>query len=65
MFVTSYINKIIVYGHDPLLCYFYLKQRFGDWILSPTSGKSLLSWAQSIELVLISEHQRQHKIGYI
>jgi hypothetical protein len=26
---------------------------------------NLLSWAQSIELVPISGHQRQHEIGYI
>jgi hypothetical protein len=26
---------------------------------------NLLSWAQSIDLVLISEHQLQHKIAYI
>jgi hypothetical protein len=44
---------------------FYLKQRFGDWILSPTSVKSLLSWAESIELVLNSEHLREHSIAYI
>jgi hypothetical protein len=26
---------------------------------------NLLSWAQSIQLVPISRHQQQHKIGYI
>jgi hypothetical protein len=31
--------------HRPVLS---LKQCFGDWILSPPSGKSLLSWAKSI-----------------
>jgi hypothetical protein len=30
-------------AHHPV---FYLKQRFGDWILSLFSGKSLLFWAQ-------------------
>jgi hypothetical protein len=30
---------------------FILKQRVEDWILSPSSGESLLSWAQSTELV--------------
>jgi hypothetical protein len=39
---------------------FIYKQRFGDWILSPSSGKSLLSWAQSIELVPTSGHLYQH-----
>jgi hypothetical protein len=38
--------------HRPVL---YLKQRFEDWILSPSSGKNLFVWAQSIELVPISE----------
>jgi hypothetical protein len=31
-------------------CLYYKIQRFGYWILSPSSGKNLLSWAQSIEL---------------
>jgi hypothetical protein len=35
----------IIYRHVLLL----KTRRFGDWILSPSSGKSLLSWAQSIE----------------
>jgi hypothetical protein len=35
--------------------FFYLKARFGDWTLPPSSGKSLLKWAQSIELAPISE----------
>jgi hypothetical protein len=33
-----------------VLFFLFKTQRFGDWILSPSSGKSLLSWAQSIEL---------------
>jgi hypothetical protein len=37
--------------HRPV---FYLKQRFGDWSLSPSTGKNLLSWAKLTELVLIS-----------
>jgi hypothetical protein len=45
-----------------LLCFWTLSiilflfgtQRFGDWILSPSSGKNISSWAQSIELVPIS-----------
>jgi hypothetical protein len=32
------------------------KRRFGDWTVSPSSGKSLLSWAQFIELVPISRN---------
>jgi hypothetical protein len=27
------------------------RQSFEDWILSPSSGKSLLNWAQSIEMI--------------
>jgi hypothetical protein len=30
-------------------------EHFGDLIVSASSGKSLLSWAQTIELVPISE----------
>jgi hypothetical protein len=28
-------------------------QRIGDWILSPSSGKGLFRWAQSIEVLSI------------
>jgi hypothetical protein len=45
--------------HHPV---FYLK-RFGDWILSPSSGKSPLSWAQSIELVHICG-PRKNWVGF-
>jgi hypothetical protein len=31
--------------HHPV---FSLKQRFGDWILSPSSNRNLLRWAQSL-----------------
>jgi hypothetical protein len=48
--------------HHPV---FYLKQHFGDWILSPSSGKNLLCWGQLTEVVRISGHQQQPKIGYI
>jgi hypothetical protein len=44
---------------------FYFKtRRFGDWILFPSSGINLLSWAQSIGLVPISGHLHQRKVGY-
>jgi hypothetical protein len=44
-----------VFGHYPSSCFFLFKtQRFGDWILSPSSGKSLHSWPQSIQPVPIS-----------
>jgi hypothetical protein len=36
--VTEFLDII----HLPV---YYLKQCFGDWIVSPSSGKSLLSWA--------------------
>jgi hypothetical protein len=37
--------------HHPI---FYLKEYFRDWTLSPSLGRSLLSLAQSVELVPIS-----------
>jgi hypothetical protein len=40
-------------------------QRFGDWILSPFSGKNFLSWVQTTELVPFSRHQYQHNLWYI
>jgi hypothetical protein len=33
-------------------------QRFGDWILSPSSGKIFLSWVQSIEIDIASPYLR-------
>jgi hypothetical protein len=44
---------------------FLLKQLFGDWILSPSSGKSSLCWAQSTELTSISGHQNQLQTEYV
>jgi hypothetical protein len=34
-------------------------------VLYPSSGKTLLSWARSVELVPISWHRHQYKIGYM
>jgi hypothetical protein len=60
------INKIKtaqeIKGEVQILCYWTLSiililfktQHFGDWILSPPSGKILLTRAQLIELVPIS-----------
>jgi hypothetical protein len=61
------VNKIIVFLdiiHRPV--FFYLKHTtFRNWVLSPSSGEILLSWAQSIELVPTSVHQHQYKVGYV
>jgi hypothetical protein len=38
------------FGHHPPSCFIFKTQHFGDWIPSPSSGKSFLSWAQSIAL---------------
>jgi hypothetical protein len=60
-----YINKNYrVFGHYASSGILFKTQRFGNWILFPSSSKSLLSWAQSIEPVPISRHQRQHKVKY-
>jgi hypothetical protein len=46
------VNIIIIHFLDiSIVLFFFLKQRFGDGTLSPFSGKSQLSWPQSIELV--------------
>jgi hypothetical protein len=59
MYIYSYITKlplrVIQSQHDSQTCsvsvlpsvQLYLKQRFGEWIMSPSSGKNLLSLAQS------------------
>jgi hypothetical protein len=33
-------HKYYVVGYYPPSCLFFKKQRFGDWILSPSSGKT-------------------------
>jgi hypothetical protein len=48
MFLNIIHRPVFIYEHS------HKTQRFGDWILSPSSGKNLLTWAQSIELVPIS-----------
>jgi hypothetical protein len=49
-----YLYNYYVLGHNLSSCFFYLKQHFRGWILSPSSGKNLLSWTQSIQLVPVS-----------
>jgi hypothetical protein len=58
-----YINTIIMFLdiiHRPLL--FKTQQRFGDWILSPSSVGAFSVLAQSIELVPISGHLYQNYV---
>jgi hypothetical protein len=43
----------LIFGRYPSSC-FYLKQRFGDWTVSASSGKRLLIRVKSIELIPIS-----------
>jgi hypothetical protein len=59
------ISRIIDFLDIKYLSDFSLKTTIGDWILSPSSGKILLSWAQPIEPDPISEHQNKHKTEYI
>jgi hypothetical protein len=50
-----YLQKYCVLGHyRSSLFFLYLKQCYGYWILSLSSGESPLIWAESIELVPIS-----------
>jgi hypothetical protein len=51
-----------VSGHYLLSCFYEHLTRTAFWRLNSVSGFrwNLLSWAQSIELVPISEHQHQH-----
>jgi hypothetical protein len=51
--LDRYKYNYYVFGCYPSSC-FSLKPSFGDWILSPSSYKNLLSWDQWIELLLIS-----------
>jgi hypothetical protein len=54
---------IVFFLYYPSTCFYLKTQRFGDWIPSPSSGKNLPSWAQSIQLVPVSG--RQHKKGWL
>lgn len=38
------ILKLLSFGLYPSSRFVFKTHRFGDWILSPPSGKSLLSW---------------------
>jgi hypothetical protein len=62
--LRRYLNcyKYCVYMY-PSSCS-YLKQCFGDWILSQSSGWTFFSWSQLIELVPITGYLHQHKIRY-
>jgi hypothetical protein len=53
-----------LFGNYPSSCFLF-KYNVSETALSPSSGKNLLSWAQSIELVPTSGHQHQHKIVHI
>jgi hypothetical protein len=45
---------------------FYIEKNvYGTGLCFCPQVKILLSWVQSIELVPVSEHQNQHKAGYI
>jgi hypothetical protein len=50
---VKFIIQLFTVWTTSIVQVFNLKQRFGDWIMSPSSGKSLLSWAQSKEQVPI------------
>jgi hypothetical protein len=63
LFIFHYFYKYCVSGQYPLSC-FYLKQHFKDWILSLSSGGTY-SVGLSVELVPISRHLHQQKVGYI
>jgi hypothetical protein len=57
--------KLLNFWTLPITLVFMQNTSFRHWILSPSSGKSLLSWAESIELLHISGHGHQHKIGHV
>jgi hypothetical protein len=45
--------------HHPV---FYLKQHFGDWFMSLSSGKNILNWAHLIVVVHISGPEDRDRI---
>jgi hypothetical protein len=47
------IIQLLSFWMSSIPCFSFKTQHFIDWILSPFSGKSILSWAQSIDLVPI------------
>jgi hypothetical protein len=52
-------------GHYPFSCFYLNEATFWRLDSFPVLRWYLHSWAQSIELVSISGHQHQHKVGYI
>jgi hypothetical protein len=48
-----------------IVLFLFKNRRFGHWILSPSSGKRLLSWAQSIQLVHKQENSTLDNIKKI
>jgi hypothetical protein len=63
-YIWQRLYKYYVSGHYPPSCFYSKARRFGDWILSPSSGETYSVGPQSIELVPISGHLLEHKIGY-
>jgi hypothetical protein len=60
-----YINIVIEFRGIIHRLFFCIEtQSVGDWILYPSSDKSVIIWVQSIELVLISGYQHQQKTKY-
>jgi hypothetical protein len=51
-----YVNTIIAFLDIIRRPVFHLTQNVSETILSPSSGKILLSWAQTIDIVPISGH---------
>jgi hypothetical protein len=53
-----------VFGHYPSSYFFISNTTFQRLDSVSVFSKTLLSWTQSIDLIPISGHQYQHKIGY-
>jgi hypothetical protein len=62
--VSVFSTGIYCVSEHYLSSYFYLKHNVSETGSVSVFRWILLSWAQSIKLVSISEHLYQHKIGY-
>jgi hypothetical protein len=55
-----YLIQILCFWTLSIVLFLFKTRRIGDWILSPFSGKTYF-----VELVRLSSHRHQHKVGYI
>jgi hypothetical protein len=64
LFKRQYFYRYYVYAYYPPSCLYFKTQRFGDWILSPYSGKTYSVGPNLFEKSKLTQHayDEGHKI---